>query len=322
MRRKKPQPCSKGSFLSLVAPSSAVNSDWLIQGERKLERGGYHLQYTRQVFAAEKFWAGKDEDRAEDFLEAIESRETSAIWCARGGYGATRILDILDAAKAAARARAWPKLLIGYSDATALHSYFWKFARLPGLHAPLMATPSWLKLPKKSCESLYACLRGEMGLGLKSFSRTWKTKHLLKPVEAEGIILGGNLSVLASLVGTPWEPDLKGAILCLEDCNEAPYRIDRMLVQLHAAGLFSDIRGVVVGDLSEGVPAEVRKQHSWKDVIIDQFDGLGIPVLIQAPIGHGKRCEWLPLGIQGRITESGHLEYLEQLVAPRGAENE
>ena len=318
MQRVKPQPLPSGSFLSVVAPSSQVNAAWLREGEKKLGRFGYSLAYSKQVLASHRFWAGTDKERAQDFLDELDRTDTTGIWCARGGYGATRILEALDQAQVPDRLRANPKLLIGYSDITALHLYFWKAARVPALHAPLMATPSWLNMKKPAAEAMFRLWTGNAELGKKSHTAKWATKHLGPKREAEGILLGGNLAVLCALVGTPWQPDLTDTLLFLEDCNEAPYRIDRMLTQLHASGALRGVRGLLAGDLSQDVPLALQKKVSWKQVLQDRFSPLGIPVVIGLPVGHGKKNEALPLGIQGRITRSGKLEILEQLVAESG----
>lgn len=318
MQRVKPRVLRPGSFLSVVAPSSQVNFSWLKEGEAKLARHGYGLAYSKEILKSHRFWAGTDADRAENFLEELDRTDTDGIWCARGGYGAGRILAAFDQAQVPDRLRTNPKLLIGYSDITALHFYFWTFARVPALHAPLMATPSWLNMKRPAAETMFRLWRGEAELGKKSHSARWATRHLGTKREAEGIILGGNLAVLTSLVGTPWQPNLDEALLFLEDCNEAPYRLDRMLNQLHCAGMLRRVRGVLAGDLSHEVPPALQKKVSWKQVFMDRFGEMGIPVLTGLPVGHGKRNEALPLGIQGRITKAGKLEILEQLVADNG----
>jgi muramoyltetrapeptide carboxypeptidase len=283
-------------------------------GEKKLSRFGFGLVYTKQIFAEHRFFAGTDETRLANLMGELEREDTHAIWCARGGYGALRLLADLDQAETRERLRANPKLLIGYSDITALHSYFWTKASIPALHAPLMATPSWLKMKRPAAESMFEWLAGNAPLGKKSHSASWPTRHLAASAEAEGIILGGNLSVLTSLLGTPWQPNFEGALLFLEDCNEAPYRIDRMLAQLNAAGALSGLSGVLLGDLTHDVPKEMQKKVSWKQVVLDRFEPMEIPVLSGLPIGHGAKNEALPLGVRGRITRTGRLEILEQLV--------
>lgn len=314
MIRIKPKPIVPGSFLSVIAPSSQINRDWLAQGEEKLRKFGLGLTYSKLIYKSHRFWAGTDAERTENFLEELEREDTVGLWCARGGYGAVRILEALDRANVPARLKNNRKLLIGYSDSTALHFYFWKSAQISALHAPLMATPSWLRMKKNDVKNLLQLISGQIELGKTSYTTKWRTKFLSAPGECEGTLLGGNLSVLCTLIGTPWLPKLEDAILFLEDCNEAPYRIDRMLNHLYTAGLLRGIRGVVLGDMQHDVPKELQKKVSWKQVVADRFSDAGVPVLIGAPLGHGLKNEALPFGIHARITREGKLELLEQLV--------
>ena len=179
-----------------------------------------------------------------------------------------------------------------------------------------MATPSWLNLKSRAERELFALIAGTAPLGKKSHTASWPTKHLCTAKATEGILIGGNLSVVCSLLGTPWEPNLDQAILFLEDCNEAPYRLDRMLNQLHCAGLLRRVRAIVAGDLFHEVPQELQRKVSWKQVLKDWGSELKIPVLVGLPVGHGLRNEALPLGVKARITRTGKLELLQPLVLP------
>ena len=129
------------------------------------------------------------------------------------------------------------------------------------------------------------------------------------------MVLGGNLSLLATLVGTPWMPSLDGCLLALEDCGETPYRIDRMLTQLWNAESLRKVRGVLLGDFSEGVVyGDAQEKRYLREVLMERFSDLDVPVLAGLPFGHGARNEPLALGVRARITRAGKLEYLERVV--------
>lgn len=314
MQRVKCRPILPGETFSVAAPSSCLDSKLLKLGEAKILDQNYYLSFKPEILHRCRYMAGTDAERARILLATANDVNTAAIWCARGGFGATRILPLLRKNKFAAVMKRRRKLLIGYSDITALHSFVWKSAALPGVHAPLMATPSWLNMKPRAMRDFFALLAGEIALGKESPMTRWPSKFISPPREASGILLGGNLSVLCALVGTPWQPSFAGAILFLEDVGEAPYRIDRMLAQLTQAGCFRGIRGVALGDLSHDVPKLYLRRTHWREVIRDHFDGYKIPIIEGLPVGHAPRNEALPLGARMRINRAGKLELLEQIV--------
>ena len=301
--------------ISLVAPSGRIDATLLKRGEKKLLQRAYSLRYRKKnVLAQYQYFAGKAPLRARAFIEAVKDPRTSIIWCARGGYGATQLLPYFDKAKLATHIRQSKKLLIGYSDSTVLHHYFIEKAQLACLHAPMVATENWLSCGKKAEEFLFSILEGRMDLGKESYSRTWPTSQLLKAKATSGILKGGNLSVLSSLVGSKWQVSFRNSILFLEDYAEASYRLDRMLTQLANSGAFQGLRGVLVGDLNYKVQASQNRHMSSLDVLMRCFQPMNIPVVIGLPVGHRKRNEALPLGIRVSITREGKIEFLEQLV--------
>ena len=174
----------------------------LKKGEKKLLKHSYCTRHKEKVTLANyQYFAGEAKLRAKSFIEAVKSSDTSIIWCARGGYGAVHLLPYFEKAKLVSHIRRTKKLLIGYSDITVLHSYFIEKAHMACLHAPMIATENWLSYGKKAEECLFSILKGEMLLGKKSYTCVWPTSHLLKKKAAKGILKGGNLSVLCSLVG-------------------------------------------------------------------------------------------------------------------------
>jgi muramoyltetrapeptide carboxypeptidase len=302
-------------WIGIAATSTLVDRALLKKALPRFARWGYPVRVDDSVHGKFRYFAGTDEERAAALIRLLKDPVVATIWCARGGYGAARILSHLDQMGAPILLRKNPKLLVGYSDVTALHFYFQK-SGCPTLHAPMPATPSWLKLPAKVDRLLPAILGGEIELGKKSYTASWKTKVMNGAgLPTEGVLRGGNLSLLTSLVGTRWQPDLNGSLLFLEDCAEAPYRVDRMLTQLENAGMLSGVRALLLGDFeADVVYREPKEKKYWKEIFLERFASRGIPVISGLPVGHGKLNEPLPLGVQAAIDARGRLLLLEQAV--------
>lgn len=303
-------------MIAVVAPSTCVERKLLLEGAAKLAGWGHPVCFDERIHKTERFLAGSDKDRAESLLFAAQNPLVRGIWCARGGYGVTRLLPLLDKLNLARQFRQDPKPLLGYSDITALHLYLYQKIGLKSVHAPLIATTKFLNLPKATEKILQKILLGTLELGKNSYTARWATRPLA-PIKKDitGILLGGNLTLLANLAGTPWQPDLRGSILLIEDCGEAPYRIDRLLTQLWNADMLKGVRAVAAGDLSADVVRKKgEKKDAWKDVLRDRLVNRGIPVIYGLPVGHAKKNEPLPLGVRARLTRHGRLELLEQAV--------
>jgi muramoyltetrapeptide carboxypeptidase len=302
-------------MIGIAASSSLVDPAALDRSLARFAQWGVPVCVAEQVRSTHRYFAGPDEARAKAVDRLLRDPLIGTLWCARGGFGATRVLPYLDRWKTAAAMKRSPKLLIGFSDVTALHFYFYKKLRLPTLHAPMPATFRWPTLSPGTLRTLKQTLAGELALGKKSHTAAWGSRHFLKPKAAEGVILGGNLSLLVNLLGTPWQPDLRGTLLFLEDCAEAPYRVDRMLTHLENAGALRGLQGVLLGDFeADVVYKEPYEKKYWKEIFTERFGALGIPVLHRLPVGHGARNEPLPLGVRGAITKEGKLLLLEQPV--------
>lgn len=290
-----------GDTVALVAPSGPVDPDRLARGAEVLTGLGLRVVTGSAVLARTGYLAGPDRDRARDLQRAWCDPEVSAVLCVRGGYGATRLLGLLDwdAMRAAG-----PKILLGSSDITALHLSFSVELGVPTLHGPMVACAALAAEDgpePRTWESLRAALSGE--------PVRVQGDRVLAEGHAEGELAGGNLSLLASLCGTRWQPSFAGKVAFLEDIGEEPYRIDRMLTQLLHAGAFDGVRGIALG--------------SWVDcgdpypVLADRLKSLGVPILAGLPVGHGSPQMSVWLGSLGVIdTEScsltGPTSYGEQ----------
>lgn len=280
-----------GDTVAVVSPSGPPDEGLLRRGVAQLEGLGLKVVLGEHVLARQglRYLAGSDAARAADLQAAWCDPAVSVVFCSRGGYGAARLLDLLD--WEAMRA-AGPKTLVGSSDITALHHTFGVELGVPTLHGPM---PACVTIADEggpeplTWRHLRAALSGE--------PLTVHGDRVLSPGRAEGVLAGGNLSLLASMCGTRWQPDFSGKIVFLEDIGEDPYRIDRMLTQLLQSGAFAGVRGIVLGSwVGCGDPYPVLQ---------DRLEPLGVPILAGLPVGHGTPQLSLWLGALGAIdTES------------------
>jgi muramoyltetrapeptide carboxypeptidase len=301
---RRPRPVRPGARIALAAPAGPVDSEALASGRLALERLGFEVVTREDVLARDGYLAGSDERRAAELMEFVLDPDISAIVCARGGYGCHRLISRLDAP--AFRAAAKP--LVGYSDITTLLLWQRRQAGLVGIHGPM-------------CERV-GSLDGEAGSALvRALQGTGPLPRYVgrTVVEgwAEGRLVGGSLTVCVASLGTPWEIDTRGAILMLEDVTELPYRIDRMVQQLRAAGKLDRIAGVALGGFTD---CEDERYPDWpvERLVVELFGGLGVPVVSDLPFGHG--AENRPWPFAGRAAldgTRGELEILEAAVATR-----
>lgn len=278
----KPRALKSGATLGFVAPSGAyADAAMLPRAVHIAQEMGYKVKIGKSCGARYGYLSGEDALRAQDLNDMFADEQVDAVVCIRGGYGTMRILDRLDYDLA----RKHPKLLMGYSDITALHAAYFKYANLATLHAP-MPVSDWASgsLDELSRESLEQALRGELPAGF--CNPPGLEPVTICPGRCEGELVGGNLTLVASLQGTPYAPDLDGRILLLEDVDEYDYRIDRLLTQLRLTGAFKRLSGVVLGGFTN-VPAKYPDRAlPLEQIFRDVFSGAGIPVLANLAIGH------------------------------------
>jgi muramoyltetrapeptide carboxypeptidase len=265
----------------------------------------YSLRFGDELFSREGYLAGSDERRLAELTAALADPEARAVILARGGYGLLRILPFLNPAALAAR----PVPIVGFSDGTALLTHAAR-AGVAAVHGPVVTQLP--NLPASDHEALFRLLEqpspGVLLEGLEA----------LVPGRARGHLVGGNLEVFSRLVGTPYMPDVTGAILFIEDLGERPYRIDRLVTHLDLAGVFSAIEGVVVGDFSSCVEPEATRASSptAAEVLVERLGRLAIPVAIGGLFGHGTRNLALPYGCLCELDAfGGTLTALEGVVS-------
>lgn len=319
MRRRRLKPLKSGDTIAVVAPSSPTDPKALERGVRWIERLGLRVRLCPSVDARRGYLAGEDALRAEDFMRAWEDPDVRAVWAARGGYGAVRILDRLDVA----RLRPYAKWLLGYSDVTALHAFVGRTLGLITLHAPVVERRAQ-GVPQVQDRLLADLLFGRVQTGPMlapyveddALRTLFNSMRVLAHGSAAGALVGGNLSLVASLLGTPWEVDTRGKILFLEDVGEAPYRIDRLLCQLKLAGKLDAAAGILLGTFTDCEPGPNRPSLSLEDIWADYFSGMNKPVVIGFPAGHSLPNLPIPLGAHIRIeTDPLQILLVESLYA-------
>jgi muramoyltetrapeptide carboxypeptidase len=300
----KPGVLRKGDRVRLIAPASPFDHGAFRAGQRVLEGLGVVPVVGRDEFARDGFLAGSDQRRAKKLTEALEEEETKAVWCIRGGYGTARLLPLLDLPSL----RRHPKLLVGFSDVTALLVQLTRPGGFVTIHGPVITQLP--RLPATDLRWLKALLFGTRAPQRVPLGRT----RTLVSGKAEGTLAASNLSILASLAGTPFAPDLRGAVLCLEDVNEEAYRLDRLFWQIVSAGLLKRVRGIVVGELV-GCKPEEPSRYSARRVLERAIAALGLPALSGAAFGHGRRNLALPVGVRAHLDAGGRtLTLLEAAV--------
>jgi muramoyltetrapeptide carboxypeptidase len=310
---RKPPRLRQGDTVGLVAPASAVTlPDELDRAIHWIRGMGLVPKLGAHVADQEGYLAGSDADRAADLAAMFAAPDVSAVFAVRGGWGGARILPLLDWDTI----RANPKLLIGYSDTSALHLAIAARAGFPTLHAPNAAS----RWEGESWDSLWriAFAGGTPVLGGGGIEKdTGRPARTLVPGTARGRLLGGNLTILSTLMGTGWLPDLDGAILFLEDINEEPYRVDRMLQQLRLAGIFERVAGVVFGQCTRcNVRDPDYAGFTLGDVLDRHLGGLGKPVIAGFNTGHVRNQLCLPVNVPVELDAASRtLRMLEPAVA-------
>lgn len=262
------------------------------------------------------YLAGSDRDRAADVNAMFADPDVRAVFAVRGGWGCARILPLLDFATI----RRNPKLLVGFSDITALHLAFAAKAGFTTIHGPNAASSwgqySWDALRAVAFDGATPTLVNPPAHEDRLVQRAGRTRTIRSGI-ARGRLLGGNLTVLSTLMGTSWLPDFTGAILFIEDVGEQPYRIDRMLTQLSLAGVLGRLKGVVFGQCTDCGPAGPSYGGFTLSEVLDQhLEPLGVPAFQGGQFGHVANQYSLPLGIEAEIdAAAGTIRLLEPAVA-------
>lgn len=323
--------------IGVVAPSSSVPQVELGLAAEALRREGFSVRIHPQCKRRFRFFAGRDEERAQAFFDSGMDASLEVLWCARGGSGALRILPLLEK-MTAERGVPPKKLLIGYSDATALMEFVRQRWGWSTMHGPMMSQRQFSMLPRAEWRALVQILGGQK-LPFPHGKKKLRFLGARPSQEIQGELVGGNLSIWASLLGTPFVGQGRNRILFFEDVGEPLYRLDRQVKQLELSGAFQGARAIVLGTfqncsdaapsvlkslpapgklksaLSSPKPAQLkplRPLMSQQKVLAETFGEVGersgIPVALGLPVGHGPAYPPLPLGAQYVLRPSGELE--------------
>jgi muramoyltetrapeptide carboxypeptidase len=309
----KPPGLVPGDRVAVVAPAGPVDRESLEAGLRVLAER-YETTWEPDLLRRSRYLAGDDARRADELRAALADGRTKAVIAARGGYGSMRLLPRLWPADAREGSSATPgggaKLVVGFSDITALHCALQARGQV-SIHGP--SVNQLATQPPAIVERLFGLLEDPASPPAEIAGTP------LVGGTAEGRILGGNLSLLTRLLGTPWLPDLDGAILLLEDVTEQPYRVDRMWTHLRLAGTFERVAGIALGDFTDC--EDPAGGYTLRDVLAGLAGETGLPSVVGLPIGHAAVNAPVALGTRARLDGSaGTLTFLEPAVGVAGSD--
>lgn len=295
-----------GDTIGVIAPAGVINKETFTKGIAELKRLGYQVKYSPSIFDCDRYNAGTIERRAAEFNEMLLDKNVKAIFAVRGGYGSMQLLDRLDENAIAAG----PKIIMGYSDITALQIGLYQKYSWVTFHGPMVSKDFGGEAGSYDKRSFIKLLTHPMPGGPVDSHCT----QVLVPGVARGRLLGGCLSLIIALMGTPWELDTDGAILFLEDINEKPYQIDRMLTQLRLAGKFRNVKAIIFGEMP-GCQVEKNLGYSLPDLLKDLTKDLQIPVIYGLHAGHSDIGNLtLAFGVEVSLNERGILSFNEPAV--------
>ncbi len=307
----KPKRLKRGDTIAIIAPSSGISESALAKSLQNMADLGFNIKIGKHTMSVNGFLAGNDKERLEDLHWAFGDKTVDAIWCVRGGYGATRFLPSVNFDLI----RKNPKVFVGYSDITALHTAIYQNTNLVTFHGPV-ASSTFSDYPKKHVVNVLMNPSAPYKIELSpdniaKESNLYKTEIITKG-KARGKLVGGNLSLLTAMAGTPFAlRNTKGKLLFIEDVGEKPYRIDRMFVQLKQSINLRELAGIALGVFENCNPPDAASQ-TVIDVVRDELGNLGIPVIYGLSFGHIRDQFTLPVGIEAEMdTEKATMTFLE-----------
>ena len=301
---------NKGDKVALITPAGPINSAKLSKAVSIVEKLGLKPVWGDKVHKHYGYLAGTDQERLQELLEAYTDPQIKAVFAIRGGYGTLRLLDKIPYKLIAKN----PKLLLGFSDITALQMAFLKKARLPSLHVNLSS------LEHEYTRKIFEQIVFQQDKPVLKFETDFTPKpNVIVPGQAEGLIAGGNLSLLSALCGTGYLPKFKGKIVFIEEINEPPYKIDKMLTQLFLATDIKKAKGIVFGIFNkcnrENFYKNIQDSLSLKQILLEKFSNFQAPVVGGFPLGHIDKMSILPIGAKVRLTTNPpQLEILTTII--------
>jgi len=286
-----PRSLAPGDKVCFIAPARKVLKEELTTGINVLSSWGLEVVETPNLFAEDNQFAGSDQERSAHVQWALDHKEIKAMFCVRGGYGTSRIVDSLDFEMLLE----YPKWLVGFSDITILLNQFYNTG-ISSIHGPVA-----LLFSDKTDDEMMLSLK-ETLFSNKNATIYSSSNRLNKFGEIEGQLVGGNLSVLVDQIATDSFPQLEGSILFLEDLDEYLYHIDRLIIHLKRIGAFSKIRGLVVGYMSDMHDNKIPFGKTSEEIIAEATQGLNIPIAFEMPIGHEPMNMPVVIGANYRLT--------------------
>lgn len=266
----------QGDKIGLVSPAKSIKPEQVKAAVRVLQRWGLEPVFGRHLFSTHHQFAGTDSARASDIQEFLDDNSIKAILASRGGYGSNRIIDLLDFTNFEKN----PKWIIGYSDVTVFHSHIHQQFQVETLHATMPLNFPTNLTENKSLASLKNALFGEM------CQYKFDNCQILQKGLANAPLVGGNLAILVSLMGTPGELNTNGKILLLEDVGENLFRIDRMISQLKRAGKFKNLKALMIGGFTNMEDNDIPFGQTAEEIIFESVKEYGFPVVSSFPVGH------------------------------------
>lgn len=266
-------PLKKNDLIYITAPAKAIEEEHVIYAKQFFEKEGYRVEVSKNCLGQHNYFSGTDDERTADLQYAFDNPEIKAIVCARGGYGSIRILDKLQWASMIRD----PKWLLGFSDITIFHQRLFRF-ELPSIHGTMPL--NFKTNSPEALETLMACLTG------KSYSIQCDYDPSNKLGQVKGQLIGGNFSILYSLLGTDDQIDYSGKILFIEDLAEHLYHLDRILYAFQKSGILNKISGLIVGGMTNMQDTSIPFGSTFEEIILDHLKYRNIPVAFGFPLGH------------------------------------
>ena len=296
----KPKRLKKGDTIGLITPGSFIPDKALEKAINNVKKLGFKVVLGKHIRALRGFNAGTDEQRLEDLHAMFENPEIDGVWCARGGYGCTRLLPMIDYDLVKRNA----KVLLGYSDITALHNAFYQKIGLVTFHGPVASstmTPYATSQFQKALMEVNERQVIQLSAENKEVDNELYQPKTINKGKVQGTLIGGNLSLLAAMAGTEFEVDATDKLVFMEDIEEKPYRIDRMLTQLRQSSNLEKAAGFALGIFADCVPEPEDRSLSLLETVEDRLQSIGKPTAYGLSWGHISNQATLPVGVQAEL---------------------
>jgi len=291
---KIPAYLKEGDTVAIISPSGVVDRDVVLKAVEILKASGFKVVLGENVFRQNGCFAGSDQERLSDLQHATDDPVVRAVFCSRGGYGISRIIDRVDFSSLKKN----PKWYVGFSDITVLHLWLNRLCGLVSLHAEMPLNYSNPKKTPESYTSVIKALKGEPE------TITWKSSRQAT-VSVRGPLIGGNLSLIYSLTGTPAEPDTEGSVLFIEEVGEYYYHLDRMMTSLRLTGKLNNLAALIVGGMEKIEHGSVTYNKSAEEIILDIAGHYNYPIIFNFPAGHISDNRAVYMGREAVVTQNG-----------------